>query len=275
MDFWILLYDTVSDAAATKLQEAHRQFLAAGSKAERDAAVTTMREAAEDLRNASHMKARLAPYEAIDRRMAKSRPSAALFLRTTVAFRLRMLAKGMLGADAVQFGPEMIPIALFAMADTFIAEKMAPLPSPHSFLFDSDDRTQTALSGRNAQRGAGGGGTVKERGRGQREKLCLYCDVEREKIDPRLPRKKEGPHTTAECPYDAMPVPCIRPLCKAKRYKHKAGGDICKAVTEVLVQHNRPPHNQGRSGASSSNRPHQESAPAPPPNTGVGGGGTA
>uniref|UniRef100_A0A0G4G9L9 Peptidase C1A papain C-terminal domain-containing protein n=1 Tax=Chromera velia CCMP2878 TaxID=1169474 RepID=A0A0G4G9L9_9ALVE len=164
-------------------------------KAEREAALTAMRKAAEDIRNLCLTLRRLASYEAADLRINDGRSSSSVLLRSAVADRMKLLARGKLGAASVQFSPNMLHIALFSLAD-MVSDLMVrsgrypapnpPLPSP-----PQASTKRGSQRDRQAVGGKGGYADVAANGSSRRPLLwCLWCDNHAPKAG--LPRVATG-----------------------------------------------------------------------------------
>mmetsp|Transcript_27151 Transcript_27151/g.53338 ORF Transcript_27151/g.53338 Transcript_27151/m.53338 type:complete len:166 (+) Transcript_27151:1103-1600(+) len=158
-----------------------------------------MRIAAEDLCNVSLVGSQIKAWEAADDRLAENRPSAAYLLRASLAYRMTVLAKGGLMADAVQFFAEVLPLAVFTLADIVI-EKLglgAKLSGPVAS--QSVRKTETDMapifSSPSGEKGSlrqswPRDGSIWRVGRSARsptDPTCLWCDLRRVEL-----RMKEG-----------------------------------------------------------------------------------
>uniref|UniRef100_A0A0G4HB04 Uncharacterized protein n=1 Tax=Chromera velia CCMP2878 TaxID=1169474 RepID=A0A0G4HB04_9ALVE len=236
-------------------------------KAEKEAALTAMRKAVEDVRNLCLTLRRLASYEAADLRINDGRSSSSVLLRSAVADRMKLLARGKLGAASVQFSPDMLHIALFPLADMVsdLMVRSGRYPAPNPLLPSPPQASTERGSQRDRQTAGGKGGyaDVVANGSSRRPLLwCLWCDNHAPKAG--LPRALEDKHSTTHCPKDDMPLLCTQPLCqnmKPEPLRHKANGHICKIVHQAV-----------RSTAQSLQA---DVAPIPPPPQGQHEGGRA
>uniref|UniRef100_A0A0G4FLS4 Uncharacterized protein n=1 Tax=Chromera velia CCMP2878 TaxID=1169474 RepID=A0A0G4FLS4_9ALVE len=117
IEWWVRVLRKALADAVESLKQAHRDHREAVMKAERELAVTAMRKAAEDVRNLSLVLRRLTAYEAADLRINDSCSASSILVRSAVADRMKLLARGKLGAASMQFSPDMLHIALFSLAD--------------------------------------------------------------------------------------------------------------------------------------------------------------